>query len=92
MKYTKNVIGEPSLLLEIEKDAPKLWKTLKSAQEEGLLFIDEKTDSITATNRLLLTYPDLHETLNQIIDHWSLKKNNIEFSQLDLLIRESWRQ
>ena len=74
--------------MQIKKDAPKLWRTLKTAQAEGLMFIDEKNDSITATNRLLLTYPDLHETINQIIDHWTLKKNNIEFSQLDFLVKE----
>lgn len=88
MKHKKYIQGDSGLLMHIKKDAPKLWRSLKLAQADGLLFIDEKTDAITATNRLLFTYPDLHETINQIVDHWTLRKDDIEFSQLDFLVKE----
>ncbi|WP_320044650.1 hypothetical protein [uncultured Desulfobacter sp.] len=59
------------LLVSIKAGAPKLWESLEHAATLGLIFIDEEHDAVTATNRLLLTYPDLHGALNQIIDHWS---------------------
>jgi len=59
----------PGVLAAIKADAPKLWKTLEHGASLGLIFIDEKQDAVTASNRLLLTYPDLHSVLNQIIDH-----------------------
>jgi len=59
------------LLASIKAGAPKLWESLEHAAGLGLIFIDEEHDAVTATNRLLLTYPDLHGVLNQIIDHWS---------------------
>lgn len=61
----------PGLLASIKAGAPRLWESLEHAATLGLIFIDEEHDAVTATNRLLLTYPDLHGVLNQIIDHWS---------------------
>lgn len=61
----------PGLLQSIRQDAPKLWAAFTLAAGHGLIFIDEANDAITASNRLLLTYPDLHEMTCQIIDHWA---------------------
>ena len=63
--------NSPGLLAFIKAGAPKLWESLEHAAALGLIYIDEEHDAVTATNRLLLTYPDLHGVLNQIIDHWS---------------------
>ena len=54
----------------VKAKEPRLWGTLQAAAADGLIFIDEKTDAITATNRLLLTYPDLHEVLNMLCTTW----------------------
>lgn len=50
---------------------PALLASLKHAEEIGLIIIDPETDAVTATNRLLLTYPGLHETLSVIINQWN---------------------
>jgi hypothetical protein len=36
-----------------------------------VVVVDEKTDAVTATNRLLLTYPGLHDTLVTLINAWA---------------------
>ncbi len=54
----------------IKENQPVLWQSIKSASEKGLIVIDEETDAITATNRLLLTYPDLHEVLAFLTNQW----------------------
>jgi len=71
MFYFSRTDNTPGLLASIKAGAPKLWESLEHAAGLGLIFIDEEHDAVTATNRLLLTYPDLHGVLNQIIDHWS---------------------
>lgn len=49
---------------------PKIWESLLRAAKDGLVHIDKEADSVTATNRLLLTYPDLHDILNIISEEW----------------------
>ncbi len=48
-----------------------LWQTLLIASADGLVVIDEENDAVTATNRLLLTYPGLHEALQRLTDEWA---------------------
>lgn len=64
-------MSNPGFLEYIKKQKPRLWQSLVSAQTRGLVFIDEENDSITATNRLLLTYPDLHEIINDLVNQWA---------------------
>ncbi|MBF0236957.1 MAG: hypothetical protein HQM12_04565 [SAR324 cluster bacterium] len=53
------------------KDAqPGLWHSVVSAANDGLIMVDEDNDAVTATNRLLLTYPGLHEVLSFLHDQW----------------------
>ena len=55
--------------IEFLKDRqPSTWALLKMAAIQGLVVIDEDADSITATNRLLLTYPGLHDVISMIVD------------------------
>ena len=56
----------------VKHNEPNIWGALQRAADEGLVFIDEAHDSITATNRLLLTYPDLHEVINMLCDQWAV--------------------
>ncbi|HCY85563.1 MAG TPA: hypothetical protein DHV36_10550 [Desulfobacteraceae bacterium] len=62
---------EPGMLATIRQQSPELWKALKNGESQGLIFLDEANDAVSATNRLLLTYPDLHEVVNQIVDQWT---------------------
>lgn len=68
-------------LENIKKTEPLLWQSIEKTSKEGLIFIDEQNDSITPTNRLLLTYPDLHETISVLINSWSEReeKNNAKY-------------
>ena len=59
-----------SLIESIKVVQPQLWEVIQSAAKEGLIVLDEGSDAITATNRLLLTYPGLHEVLAFITDQW----------------------
>lgn len=54
----------------IKTTQPMMWQSIENAAQEGLIYIDEEMDAITATNRLLLTYPQLHEVLNMLTENW----------------------
>ena len=65
----------------IKQTQPQLWQSIEVNAKTGLIVIDEESDAITATNRLLLTYPDLHLTITSLINSWNdqnLKKNSEE--------------
>jgi hypothetical protein len=55
----------------IKQTQPALWDSIVSNAKTGLIVIDEKNDAITATNRLLLTYPDLHLAISSLINSWN---------------------
>jgi hypothetical protein len=55
----------------LRRRQPSSWALLKMAAAQGLVVIDEDTDSITATNRLLLTYPGLHDVISMIVDSYA---------------------
>lgn len=59
-----------SYLTYIKQQQPQIWKELTKAKEEGLIYIDEVNDAISASNRLILTYPGLHDILNTLNDIW----------------------
>lgn|GEM_PF-2061955 len=54
-----------------QKKNPAIWAKLEYAAQEGLVYIDVDSDAVTASNRLLLTYPDLHEVLSTLINQWA---------------------
>ncbi len=59
-----------SFIESLKQDQPQLWENIVAASQEGLIVIDEENDAVTATNRLLLTYPGLHEVLAFLNDQW----------------------
>lgn len=59
----------------LKTEEPHIWESVQNASQLGLIYIDYENDAVTATNRLLLTYPGLHEALNLITETW-LKKNS----------------
>ncbi|MGK5092053.1 hypothetical protein WDW89_08595 [Deltaproteobacteria bacterium TL4] len=61
---------EPSYIESIKQEQPLLWQSILSAADQGLILIDHENDAISATNRLLLTYPGLHEVLAYLNDQW----------------------
>lgn len=63
---------DPERLIEhLKTRQPATWALLKAAAADGLVVIDEETDPFTATNRLLLTYPGLHDTLATLTNAWA---------------------
>jgi len=54
-----------------------IWQALRIAAADGLVVIDEKNDAVTATNRLLLTFPDLHAALQRLTDEWAERHVNV---------------
>lgn len=54
----------------LKQDQPQLWALILKAGEDGLIMVDEPNDAVTATNRLLLTYPGLHDLLAYFTDQW----------------------
>jgi hypothetical protein len=55
----------------IKQDQPALWELIKLHSQSGLIVVDEENDAVSATNRLLWTYPGLHEALNTVINNWN---------------------
>jgi hypothetical protein len=60
-----------SLIEHLKTEKAATWALLQDAASKGLVVIDEQTDSVTATNRLLLTYPGLHNILATISNAWA---------------------
>jgi len=72
----------------LQEHQPKVWISLVQAAGEGLIVIDEELDSVTATNRLLITYPDLHAVLCFLIDNWAVReKENHGEASWEMLIK-----
>lgn len=67
--------SDTSYINYLKLEQPEIWKTILKAEKNGLIVVNEKTDSVTATNRLLLTYPELHEVLNMLVEGWNQKKS-----------------
>ncbi|BHH82242.1 hypothetical protein [Desulforhopalus sp. 52FAK] len=72
----------------IKTKIPAVWDSLESAAQEGLVYIDLDCDAVTASNRLLLTYPDLHEVLSTLINQWAESADSTGFSLQDILNEE----
>lgn len=74
----------PGLIEHLKERQPATWALLKLAAADGLVLIDEECDAVTATNRLLLTYPGLHDTISALIDSWAERSCNTssQFSSL----------
>jgi hypothetical protein len=66
-----NMNGAQGFIEYIKKKTPAVWARLEYAAQEGLVYIDIDSDAVTASNRLLLTYPDLHEVLSTLINQWA---------------------
>jgi hypothetical protein len=65
-------MSEPTGLIEhLKTRQPATWAMLELAALDGLVVIDEETDAVTATNRLLLTYPGLHDILATLTNAWA---------------------
>ncbi len=61
------------------------WQTLLIAAADGLVVIDEDNDAVTATNRLLFTYPGLHDALQRLTDEWAERHVDVGSLFLDLI-------
>ncbi len=59
------------LIQHLKTQQPKTWALLEDAAREGLVAIDEQIDAVTATNRLLLTYPGLHNAIATLTNAWA---------------------
>ncbi|MDX2470972.1 MAG: hypothetical protein QNL04_10400 [SAR324 cluster bacterium] len=79
---------QPNSYIEyVKTKEPRMWASLEGAAKEGLIFIDEKNDAITATNRLLLTYPALHEIINYLVGEWKAEQaKTIGFDHIKSLL------
>jgi hypothetical protein len=74
----------------VKSEQPRIWESIRNAADEGLIFIDEINDSVTPTNRLLLTYPDLHIVLNLLVDNWvRVKKEEFTSESIVRILREA---
>jgi len=69
--------GDHKFTSYLQDNQPKVWASLVHAAEEGLVVINEELDSVTATNRLLLTYPDLHAMLCFLVDNWAVREKEV---------------
>ena len=66
----------------VKEQQPQMWASFERAATEGLIFIDEENDAITATNRLLLTYPGLHDVLAMLAQDWALLQGKLEGQEI----------
>ena len=75
-----------TLIASLQQEQPELWRSIEGAAAEGLMIIDAANDALTATNRLLFTYPGLHEVLAFITDQW-VEQDLAEQSALSDLLK-----
>ena len=79
-------MSSKSYIESLQQEQPLLWHTILSAAKEGLIVIDDENDAVSATNRLLLTYPGLHEILAFLNYQW-VEQNLGSVSGLSELLR-----
>ena len=72
---------ENGFIESIKQQQPGLWKMIHDTAQSGMIVIDEENDSVTATNRLLWTYPDLHLTISSLINSWNEKNLQVNSEQ-----------
>jgi hypothetical protein len=66
----------------LKSKEPATWALIKqTAETSDLIVVDEGSDSVTASNRLLWTYPGIHQALSTIINAW----NENEHQQIDFV-------
>ncbi|ABK42904.1 hypothetical protein Mmc1_0378 [Magnetococcus marinus MC-1] len=67
--------AEQGFIDYVKTTQPKMWELIrKTADESGLIVVDEANDAITATNRLLWCNPVLHDCLATLVDQWCGKQ------------------
>ena len=82
----KEVNNSATFIDYLKNEQPHIWESISKAADEGLTVIDETNDAVTAANRLLLTYPDLHVVLNFLVDSWVKRKaEDLTAASTDLL-------
>ena len=74
-----------NFLAYIRAEHPAIWTSLTSASLEGLVQIDEDAGTVTAANRLLLTYPGLHDSIHALMNGWAENKLDAGKTFSDLL-------
>ena len=63
---------QQGFIAHVKQNHPQMWQLIQqTAQDSGLIVVDEENDAITATNRLLWTNPVLHECLATLVDQWA---------------------
>ncbi len=60
--------NSPGLIEHLRTRQPATWALLKLAALDGLVVIDEQTDSVTTTKKLSLADPGLHDTITTLVD------------------------
>jgi hypothetical protein len=84
----QDMIESQGFIEYIKTKIPAVWDSLEHAAQEGLVYIDIDCDAVTASNRLLLTYPDLHEVLSTLINQWAESADSSRVSFQDILNEE----
>ena len=72
----------------LQREERATWTLLKIVGKDGLVIINPETDAVTATNRLLLTYPGLHEILTTLINQWAEEQQNVSDAFRSLISSE----
>lgn len=66
------MILENGFIHFVKEKQPRMWALIhKTAEETGLIVVDEENDAITATNRLMWANPVLHDCLATLVDQWT---------------------
>lgn len=52
----------------LKREQRATWTLLKISEKDGLVVIDPEADAVTGTDRLLLTFPGLHDILTTLIN------------------------
>ncbi|MEE2960046.1 MAG: hypothetical protein VYA34_04820 [Myxococcota bacterium] len=52
------------------EDRPAFLGAVQMGMKQGLIVVDEETDAVGVSNRLLLTSTVLQETLNDLVGEW----------------------
>lgn len=76
------------LISELKNQQPLVWQLLQQAEQEGLIVIDESVDAMTPTNRLLWTYPGLHQVLIRIINELTENQNS-DLNEITQLLQKT---
>lgn len=69
-----------SFISYLQSEKIKFWQVISTAVDDGLIHIDEETETIIPTLLFMRNYPDLSEVVTMLAGMW-IEGKSVEFDR-----------